>query len=342
MKNPFFFVTKCLVLTIVSLFLLNACGDKLESPETVMKKAKEAITDVESGRIQAKADAEGQNGEDDLLFEGEMALAFDAQDEEDKKLDMHVMLSGDMRAAEKALSGEFDLDFVTVAKEYYLKLNKLSSSDESLTSMQPLIDAYQGKWLKIADDFIPEDIRELQQEDEETKLKKEQLEELFRETTLFDVVKEYGLEKYNGEKAYHYGIRPNVEGFKDYMVKAAIIDGRELTTQEVEEAVQVLSYVKNAELYIDADDYYVLKAVLVFAGEALSGETEGSLEVKIVIEGSDYNKAVPVKAPEGAEDFNPLTLMMGFSGVPVVAEEAEAEVDASEEADVPEGDVAGE
>jgi hypothetical protein len=321
---------------------LNACGDKLESPETVMKKAKEAITDVESGRIQVSADAEGQNGEDDLLFEGGMTLAFDAQDEGNKKIALHVMLSGNMRAGEKALSGEFDLDFVTVTREYYLKLNKLSSSDESLASVQSLIDMYQGKWLKIADDFIPEDIRELQEEDEATKLKKEALQELFRETTLFDVVKEYGLEKYNGEKVYHYGIRPSMEGFKDYMVKAAVIDGRELTAQEVEEAVQVLSYIKNAELYIDADDYYVLKSVLVFAGEALSGETEGNLDVEIVIEGSDYNKAVPVEVPQDAEDFNPLMLMMGLGAAPAVSEEAMAEAGTSEEVDTSGEDVAEE
>ena len=182
--------------------------------------------------------------------------------------------------------------------------------------MQPLIDMYKGKWLRIAEDFIPEDIRNLQDEDEATKLKQEQLKDLFLKTALFDVVKEYGIEKYNGQNVYHYGIRPNIEGFKDYMTKAAIIDGRELTAQEVEEAVKVLDYIKNAELYIDSDDYYVLKSVLTFSGAALSEENPNAdLGIEIVIEGSDYNKAVSVKAPEGAEDFNPLNLMMGLGAL---------------------------
>ncbi|MBN2306967.1 hypothetical protein JXD20_03200 [Candidatus Peregrinibacteria bacterium] len=332
MKNPLCYVSKYLILMLVSIFLLSACGDKLEDPETVIHKAKEAVTDIASGRVEVSADAEGQNGTDDLLFEGSMNLIFDHEDEENKKMDMHVALSGDMKTAEKQLQGDVDFEFVTTDGEYYVKLNELSSTDESLAPMQPFIDMYKSKWLKIAKDFIPENIRELQEEDEATKLKKEQLEDLFVETALFNVIKEYGIEKINGEKVYHYGIKPNMEGFKDYMVKAAIIDGREMTAQEVEEAVKVLAYIKDAELYIDADDYYILKAILVFSGAALNEEADASLEVKVVIEGSDYNKTVTVKAPEGAEDFNPLVLMMGFGGVPTVSEDAAMEeVEGTEE-----------
>lgn len=321
MKNQPFFVSRYLVLLLATVFLLTACGEKLESPEKVMAKAKEAITDVESGSLKMTADVDGKNGVDDMTFEGGMEMTFDSRDKENYKLDLHVALSGDLQAGEKKLNGDLDVDFVTVDKKYYLKLNNLESSDDSLTAMKPFIDLYKSKWLHIEDDFIPQDIRELQSEDEAAKLKKKQLENLFKETTLFDVVKEYGIEKLNGEKVYHYGVKPNMEGFKDYMVKAAVIDGRELTAQEVQEAVQVLSYIKSAELYIDADDYYVLKSVLLFTGQAISVETDANLEVEIVIEGSDYNKSVTVKAPEGAEDFNPLVLFMGLGGMPAMTEE---------------------
>lgn len=315
MKNPFFFVSKYLLLAALSVTMLAACGESLESPETVMNKAKEAVVEVDSGKIEVTAKAEGQNGTDDLLFTGEVEMVFDKQDRENKKMDLHVSLSGDLKAGEKELNGDFDLNLLTLAEQYYVKLNKLESSDESITQMKPFIDMYKGKWLKIAEDFVPEDIRDLQGEDEAMRLKKKQLEDLFVETKLFDVVKEYGVEKLNGEKVYHYGVKPNIEGFKDYMTKAAIIDGRELTLQEVEEAVEVLTYVKNAELYIDVDDYYVLKSVLQFTGEALSEEADANLEVEIVIEGSDYNKSVTVKAPADAEDFNPLNLVMGLGAL---------------------------
>lgn len=330
MKNKLFITPKYLLLAGLTIFVLSACGESLESPEVVIDKAKQAIVDISSGIVDVSVEAEGKNGTDDLLFEGGMELTFDKSDEEDQKFDLHVMLSGNLRAGEKSLDGDFDLNFVTVGKEYYVKLNKLSSSDESLTSMQPFIDLYMGKWLRIAEDFIPEDIRNLQEQDEAIKLKKKQLQDLFVETTLFDVVKEYGVEKLSGEKVYHYGLQPNIDGFKDYMAKAAVIDGRELTMQEIEEAVKVLSYIKSAELYIDTEDYYVLKSVFLFSGAALSEEADANLEVEIVVEGSKYNESVTVKAPEDAEDFNPLNLIMGLGGVPTLptdAEEAEEETE---------------
>jgi hypothetical protein len=323
MKNKLFITPKYLLLAGLTIFVLSACGESLESPEVVIDKAKQAIVDISSGTVDVSAEAEGKNGTDDLLFEGGMELTFDKSDAENQKLDLHIMLSGNLQAGEKSLDGDLDVNFVTVDKEYYVKLNKLSSSDESLTSIQPFIDLYIGKWLRIAEDFIPENIRELQGQDEAIMLKKKQLQDLFVETTLFDVVKEYGVENLNGEKVYHYGLQPNIGGFKDYMAKAAIIDGRELTAQEIEEAVKVLSYIKEAELYIDVDDYYVLRSIFLFSGAALSEEADANLEVEIVIDGSDFNKSVSVKAPEGAEDFNPLNLMMGFGGVPTMPDGTE-------------------
>ena len=314
MKKQSFFKAGYLLLAGLSLFALTACGKPMESPEVVINKAKEALVNISSGHVEASATAKGNNGTDDLKFDGKMELTFDKSDETKQKADFHAALSGDLKAAEKSLSGEIDLNFVALEKQYYAKLSKLSTSDDSLTQVQPLIDQYKGKWLRIAEDFIPENIRNMQEQDEATKLKQQQMKDLFVKTTLFDVTKEYGVEKLNGRKVYHYGLTVNMDGFKDYMAKAAIIDGRELTTQEIEEAVKVLDYIKDAELYIDVDDYYVLKSVFRFSGEALN---QGSnLVVEIDIKGSDFNKSVSVKAPEGAEDFNPLNLVMGLGGVP--------------------------
>ncbi|MBU0706086.1 hypothetical protein KJ657_01135 [Patescibacteria group bacterium] len=319
MKNPLFIPSKFLILGALTVFMLSACGKPLESPESVISNAKQAIVDVSSGHLKATADAKAKNGTDDLLFKGGLEFTFDKEDanEEDQKIDLHVMLSGDLKAGGKELNGDVDVNFVTVDNEYYVKLNKLYSSDDSLTSVQPFIDLYIGKWLRIAEDFIPENIRGLQDEDEAAKLKREQLKELFVETKLFNVVKEYGIEKLDGQKVYHYGLTVNMEGFKDYMAKAAIIDGRELTLQEIEEAVKALTYIKQAEVYIDVDDYYVLKSVFRFSGEALNA-ADSNLEVVIDIEGSDFNESVTVKAPEGAEDFNPLNLIMGLGGLPTL------------------------
>lgn len=319
MSQQRFLMRNYLFLTLVAAFTLTACGKPLESPESVMDKAKQAIVDVQSGQVDVSATVDGNNGSDDLDFGGNVSLTFDKRSEDDQKFNLHVDLSGKMKASEQSLDGDLNFDFITLNQEYYVLLSELSSSDPSVTAIEPFISIYKGKWLRIAEDFIPENIRDLQGQDEALKLKKKQLEDLFVETSLFDVVKEYGVEKLNGNKVHHYGLSVNLAGFKDYMAKAAIIDGRELTQQEIEEAVKVLSYIREAEVYVDVDHYYILKSVFRFSGEAL--QSDANLEVEITVEGSDYNDSVSIEAPENAEDFNPLNLIMGLGGVPTLPED---------------------
>ena len=320
-KQPFL-MRKYVLLALVATLLLSACNKPLEAPEAVIEKAKQAVIDVQSGQVEVVATVDGNNGRDDLDFDGNMSLTFDKREEDNSKFDLHLDVSGKMQTGEQNLDGDLDVNFITMDKEYYVMLNELSSSDPSVASIEPFINLYSGKWLRIAEDFIPENIRELQGQDEAFMLKKKQLEDLFAETTLFDVVKEYGVEKLNGHSVHHYGLAVNMNGFKDYMSKAAIIDGRELTQQEIEEAVTVLSYIREAEVYIDVDTYHIIKSVFRFSGEAIS--SDASLEVEIVVDGSDYNKSVSIEVPEDAEDFNPLNLIMGLGGVPALPEEDSA------------------
>ncbi len=220
---------------------------------------------------------------------------------------MHLTLSANLNADDKKLTADLDANFISIAKASYIKLNKLESSDERITSIKPFIDAYSKKWLHLAEDFLPKQLRDIQSEDEAMKLKREQFEDLFTETKLFDVVKEYGVEKLNGKSVYHYELAVNLEGFKDYMSKAAVIDGRELTDKEVEDSVKVLSYVNKAEVYIDSHDYYVSKAVLEFNGAAVDGSSD--LNISLSLTGTGYNKSISIKAPKDFEEFNPLELM---------------------------------
>jgi hypothetical protein len=279
-------------LSLVAVLTLSACGQSLEAPEVVMGNAKQALVEIESGKAKVTVSMEGDSEAEDLSLNGKIDFAFDASDEANKKLELSLDASGNMQADEQTLDGELSFGFITLDKEYYVMLNKFNTSDESLDAMKPFLDMYTNKWLRIAEDFIPEDIRGLQTQDEE-----------------------FGVETLNGRDVYHYGLTVNPNGFRDYVTKAAIIDGRELTTQEVDEAVQVLNYIKEVELYIDTKDYYVLKSVFKFSGEAIS-EEGANLTIEIVVEGSDFNKAVKIEAPEGAEDFNPLNLLMGLGSVP--------------------------
>ncbi len=304
---------KFFALILFSLALLAGCNNAAtESPDDVMAKAKQALLTIDSAEVEVEASVLGSSSSDDLDFSGSMELAFDNTDEENKKMDLHIDVSALMQADERSLSGDVDLGIVVMGNEYFVKLNELSSNDPSWASILPFVNLYKGKWLQIEETFIPENIRELQNEDEAAVLKREQMEALFLEKELFKVKKDYGVESLNGEKVYHYGLEASEDGFQEYMTQVAVIDGLELTPAEVEEAIAVLDYIKNIELYVSTDDYTVQKAAFIFTGEAL--EDESNLDVEVTIFGKNYNKSIDISAPEGAEPFNPLNLLLGAGG----------------------------
>ena len=293
MKNKTIESSKYLALLLSPLFVLTACGSAVESPEQVMNKAKIAMVEIKSGEIDITASVDGNNGADDLKFEGDIEVAFDKSDEKNPKMELSVDVAGDMKSAERNLDGSLDFDLITLNKEYYVMLNELTSSDEGLKQVTPFVNLYLGKWLRIAEDFIPENVRNLQGLDDEALAKKKQLEELFQDTKLFTVTTEYGVENLNGSKVYHYGLTPNMDGFKEYITQASIIEGNELTLQEVNDAVQILSYIKEIEVYVDASDYYVLKSVLHLTGAAISGPA--NIEIEVVVDGSTLTRMLKLR-----------------------------------------------
>lgn len=304
---------KLSAISLLSLVLLAGCNSgSTESPDDVIEKAKEALLEIDSAEIEVDASVLGSSSSDDLDFTGTMELAFDNTDEENKMMDLHLDVSALMKAGERSLTGDIDLAVVVMGNEYFVKLNELDSSDPSWSSVLPFVNLYKGKWLQIAEDFIPENIRELQSEDDAAELKREQMEALFLEKELVRVKKDYGVETLNGEKVYHYGLEVNQKGFEEYMAEVAVIDGLALTPAELEEAIAVLEYIKDIELFVSTDDYHVQKAVFVLTGEAI--EDESNLDVEITVLGKNYNKPVNVEAPEGAEPFNPLNLLLGAGG----------------------------
>jgi hypothetical protein len=310
MNNKNLPFAKFFIATIVCALALSSCGNKLEAQSEVLLKAKEAIIAAESGEVEVTAAVNGGNGDDDLQFTGDLNLVFDKSDIENRKIDLQVDLSGLMKAGEQVLNGDLDAQLIALSNEYYVKLDELSSSDGSLASVEPFIDLYKGKWLRVAEDFIPENIRNLQGEDEATTLKRQQLETLFLETELFKVSKDYGIEKLSGNNVYHYDLEVDKDAFGDYIRKASIIDGRELTKAEIEESIAILDYIEVLEVYIDTTNYHTHKAVLSVSGQALS--QEANLEVEVVILTENLNDSVNVSAPESAEEFNPLSLLMGL------------------------------
>lgn len=223
-----------------------------------------------------------------------------------------------LKTAEQSLDGDLDFNIRVIGDKYYIILNKLESGSDSMKTIQAVLKEYIGKWLHIADESIPENIRQIQKKDEATLAKEEQLKQLFIATGLITVTKEYGVETVNGQNVYHYGVQLNKDGVQEYIRKAAVIDGRELTDTEVQDASKITDYVTGAELWIGTKDYNLYKATASLSGPVTN--EEANMNITVTAEGSDYNNTIKVEAPSDAQEFNPIELLMAYSTVANTAE----------------------
>jgi hypothetical protein len=332
MKTKKFLLFKIFALFGLSLFLLASCGAPKETPEEVIQNFKSQVTEISSGDISAEIVMNSTDDQDVIDLTAEFDFKFDFRDQEDKKTDIKVSMSGMMKTSEQDLDGDIDFNIRTIGEKYYILLDKLESSSEGMASIQSIVGDYIGKWLHIADDFIPKNVPQLQEKDEKALAIRQQKKQLFVDTDLFTVTQEYGVESVNGEKTYHYGIQFNESGVQEYIRKAAIIDGRDLTEAEIEEASKVISYVDNVELWIGVNDYYPYKATIYLTG---GSDEDDAVDVNIMIafKGSGYNRSIKISKPTGVEEFNPMELLMAYSTASMDIGEA---VDASVPSDIAE------
>ena len=309
---------KFIVLFSLSLIILSSCSSV--SPEKVVENFKSAITDINSGDVSLNLSIAGSDNEDSVDFKANLDFLFNRKKDDSRTADVKVSMTGDMSAEGKVINGDIDFNVITIDQDYFVNLIKLESSDESIDSIKPFLESYTGQWLHIAKDFIPENIRELQQKDEITLEKEAKLKKIFVDTNIFDVVKNFGIEKLNGNKVYHYGIKFNEDGIQDYIRESAIIDGRELTDSEVKEASSIVSRITGAELWIGKKDFYLYKATMTLSG----GLTDKDSDVKILISinANSYNKDIEINAPLDPQEFNPLELIMGNNSVDTPLEES--------------------
>jgi hypothetical protein len=317
MKTKAINIFKLFLVFAVSALTLASCGQPKENPEQVIQKFKEQATKINSADLTAEVAINGSDVQDTMDFTANVGIKFDRRDEENKKADLKGTIGGLMKTADKSVDGDIDFDLLTDNDNYFLRVDKLDTNYEGFAAIQPQIKNYMNKWLKISSDFIPQNLRQLQQKDEASLAKEKQLKELFINTPIFNVTKEYGVESVNGNKVYHYGVQLNKDGVKEYVKKAAVIDGRELTDAEVEDAAKIVSYVSSAELWIGVKDYYLYKATVSMTGE--TGDNKPAMNLTISMQGADYNKSIDIKTPEDSQEFNPLEILMMYSAANTTA-----------------------
>lgn len=303
---------KKLLLGIVGLMtlalLLSACNSEpKESPEAVIQKFKTAMTQINSGDLSLDFVMQGIDVQDKVDLKGGVEIRFDRREALAPKTEISANLTGAMKAGGQSLTG--DLSFVVrmLGKAFFVKLNKLDSSDPSLLTLKPAIAVYQGKWLKLADELLPQSLKTLQTKDEAALARDQELKELFQEGNLFAVTKEYGLKTLNGNKVYHYGVRLNKKEVEDYLKASLAITGGTVNEQDVSEASRLVDAVTEAELWIGAKDYLLYKGFIRLNPPA-APESPVNMLIELNLEGNRYNKAVEIEIPEEAQEFNPLAL----------------------------------
>ena len=310
MKTKRYF-SKLIALFVISLFTLSACAPvSEESPEQVIQKFKETVKDIKAADFSVALAMTGVNAEDNVDFNVNADVKLDRREGMDRKADFDLRVDGILNTGEKSLDGDLDLKIRTLGEDFYFNLMKLESNDSGVQDFKPLLEPYEKKWLHLDSDFVPDNIRELQQKDEEAIQKQEQLKELFIETKLLDVNKQFGIESLNGKKVHHFGVRLNEDGIKQYIRRAASINGREMTDAEVEEAAAFAESITNMELWIGAKDYYLYKGTVLLLGE--NPEEDVQSEIALTYNANSYNIDPEIEPPLDAEEFNPIALLMGM------------------------------
>lgn len=302
--------TKVLVLFLLSIVTLTACGkSETEPAEQVIQKFKENVKEIEAAEFSASLKLSGQETEDNVDLSIAADVKIDRTDDTELKADLSLEVEGSFAAGDQILNGSAAIKIVTIGKEFYFNLESLDTNDPKFEFIKPMIETYQKKWLQVPSDFLPPEIRQLQEKDEDALAKEEAMKDLFVDTKLFEVSKEFGAETLNGVKVNHYGLKPDKEGFRTYLRKAAVINESEVTDAELEEFTSFVDGIKSIEVWIGAKDYYLYKAIANILDENTDQGTQAN--VSITFAAKSYNQDLKIEAPEGAEEFNPLSLLLG-------------------------------
>lgn len=303
-------VAKLIAIFGIAFFILNACSKTESLPAAqVISNFKNTVKTIDSVDMNLAAVMKGKENTDNIDFNLTSNIKVDRMNEK-RNGDISLKIGGSLDAGGQKLDGNLDVRMVSVGDEFYFNISKFDSSDPNTEKIETALKPYMSKWEHLSSDFIPQNIKDLQKTDPEAKQKEDQLKDLFINTPMFEVTKEYGMEKVDGNSVYHYGMKLNKDAVKDYIKKAAVINGMEKTDQEVEDASTFVDSVTDLQMWIGTEDFYLYKGVATLSGG--SAENNASSTIDLTFTAKSYNKDLQIKTPEGAEEFNPITLLMGL------------------------------
>lgn len=305
-------------LFLVSLIFLVACGTKgapTLPPEEVVQKGINNITNVKSAdydlMIKGKT---GVNGAENFNIDATLAGAYDNSNREKPVFSM-VLDGKGMFVEGREDSVNAEMRFVDGF--FYFMVSKISDFGGQVpdTMSKPFI----SKWWSVE---LPADYLEtlsLYSGDEAQMTPQEKkLKALFENTKFFKDLEYKGVEKVGNSDAYRYKAKLDSEALTKYFEEsyklagetqdAALVANDLKTLREVWQKVQF-----DGDVWIGADDMIFRKASGKIKLENFEN-TSADFEVSYTVD--NLNGKVEVAKPEGAEEFNPLSLLGVGGAVP--------------------------
>lgn len=295
---------------VIALSFLSACSKK--TPEDILVKTKQALVDLNSGKVKVTFDINTEDEKTLLAIQGDIEATFD-QTMPQSKVDFVLNLQGAVTTDGQKAGLTLSLQGLRNGVDYYFKMNQLNTTAESLQFLQTIFNSYQEKWLRLDESFIPPQITSLGGSTlDELNLKQRQ--DLFVQTELFTIKEDKGIQTLNGLEVYDLVLNLEKDAFKNYVRQIVALEGQIIPESELEAMTAALNQVKNIEIFVDPETYYIYKANI----NLYNTTSEEGLDFKIdlTFEGTDFNQAVKVTPPQNAEDFNPLALPAHLEDVP--------------------------
>lgn len=311
-----------LVAGFLTLTLLAACQQSANG--AIKEGIKKLTTQVTSLSYDLSLQGDIKDAGKSTKFNFTLNGGGDLKDVKDPRLT--VKLDGSLDSDGQA--GSANLDFRFGKDAVYFNLMKLSMG---ATELPPEITTLLNKWWKYAIpkeamDQISTSLPALGKADADLTPQGKQFKQLFQDANFFSQSALVGTEDVKGEKSYHYSATVDKTGVLNFLKGASQIqDGNTITPEEFATAEKSLANVDiKSDVWVGATSGILNKVVATLTMKDSGDGTSGVININLAI--GDFNKAVAIEGPAGAEDFPLEQVLQMFGGAPTAADGSDSQM----------------
>lgn len=298
---------KIQVLLVVGLLItVSGCSlfKKSTDPQTVIQNMLSKTIELNSyafnatGKILSKNAVDATTVDADLTLQGGVFLTETQLPDLDLSMGLKVKTTDPV---DGEIDGSLDLALKVVASTIYLQLVDVMLPLDIQSKIGSMIDLYKGKWFSIPNTLLPDGIKNQLEVTAESNAKKVKIKELVKKTQFFEVI-----ESNEEGDNYVYKTKFNTDNLKVFIQEVGKINNQEVSAEELA-GLQDLNQIYNYSftLYINQKTHYLDKMIL----SLITKEEGNNLEITFSSKNNNFNSLAKITAPDGAEEFNPMSLM---------------------------------